>query len=44
MITSDEQVGDNLRNDKLKDQIQEPFRDLNLEDLEIEKLKLNLTK
>jgi len=44
MITSDDQVGDNLRNDKLKDQIQEPFRDLNLEDLEIEKLKLNLTK
>ena len=40
----DEEPSNNLKDDKLKDQKQEPFRDLNLENLEIEKLKLNLTK
>ena len=34
---------DKLKDDRLKDQ-QQPFKDLNLENLEIDKLKLNLTK
>jgi len=44
LVISEEQGEDNRKNDKLKDKRQEPFRDLNLENLEIEKLKLNLTK